>query len=209
MPPSIDLPFMVKICGITNEEDAALAIHAGANALGFNFYEKSPRRVSIRRAREIIDSNPGDYLRVGIFVNPSLEEIAAAADSVTLDVLQLHGEDCPCISSHCVWKAIGPRDATSYPAHAYLVDTPCELFGGSGNTFDWRLAGGLAVRVLIAGGLDASNVAEAIATARPWGVDACSRLELRPGRKDHRKVRDFVRAARRAFHSQLHQEIAS
>jgi phosphoribosylanthranilate isomerase len=209
MPRRTDLAFIIKVCGITNKEDAQIAIEAGANALGFNFYAKSPRYISANVAREIIHSVPGDYLRVGIFVNPQLDELTRTADQVPLDVVQLHGDRCPEIASLRVWRAIGPGDVPERAeTEACLVDTPSNSFGGSGNTFDWTLAANRPFRVIIAGGLDGSNVADAIATALPWGVDACSRLEVRPGKKDGNKVRDFVSGAREAFRVHLPQEIS-
>lgn len=210
MPLRIDLPFVIKVCGITNEEDAMIAINAGANALGFNLYRRSPRYVSAGVARRISDSVPGDYLRVGIFVNPTVDEVTAAVNEAALDVIQLHGNECPTLSDFCVWKAVDPNTElrTYSSAQAFLFDTPTDAFGGSGKIFDWKLAARSGVRTLIAGGLDSSNVAEAIATALPWGVDACSRLESSPGMKDPHKVRDFVSAARAAFQTHVQQEIS-
>ncbi|HZS56816.1 MAG TPA: phosphoribosylanthranilate isomerase [Bryobacteraceae bacterium] len=198
-----DLPFIIKVCGITNEEDAHTAIEAGANALGFNFYEKSPRYVTVSHARKIIEAVPGDYLKVGIFVNPALEEITAAS----LDIVQLYGEWQAEFEGLTVWKAITPNETERFcGAEAYLMDAPSSAFGGSGKMFNWMLARGRH-GVIIAGGLDASNVAEAIATAKPWGVDACSRLESRPGKKEARKVQDFVSAAREAFRIYVQEEV--
>ena len=198
-----DLPFIIKICGITNEDDARAAVEAGANALGFNFYEKSPRYVTVARAREIIGAVPGEYLTVGIFVNPAMDELKAAP----VDVVQLYGEWPAEFAGLTVWKATTPDETERFcGAEAYVMDTPSPGFGGSGKMFNWTLARGLH-RVIIAGGLDGSNVAEAIATALPWGVDACSRLESRPGKKDARKVAEFVFAARQAFLAHLQQEI--
>jgi phosphoribosylanthranilate isomerase len=141
---------------------------------------------------------------VGVFVNEPagrIEEIAALAG---LDVAQIHGdqppEDLP--RGLRVWKAFRVDPSFSgavldpYPVEAFLLDTPsAELFGGTGRTFDWTLATGAGRRIILAGGLDASNVREAIRTARPWGVDACSRLESAPGRKDHKKMTEFIQAA--------------
>jgi phosphoribosylanthranilate isomerase len=205
-----ELPFVIKVCGITNEDDARIAVDAGANALGFNFYQKSPRCGTVARARAIAEAVKGEYLVVGVFVNPTADEVLAAVEDVRLDVVQLHGNRCPQLSSQRVWKAVAPgENGTSYPgAEAYLIDTPSETFGGSGKIFDWRLASRRPYRVLIAGGLDASNVAEAIAAALPWGVDACSRLESHPGKKAAQKVKDFVRAARQAMSTQMEQEIS-
>ncbi|HTU46419.1 MAG TPA: phosphoribosylanthranilate isomerase [Bryobacteraceae bacterium] len=191
---------IVKICGITNEEDARVAVGAGANALGFNFWPKSPRFITPERAREIAAATPGDYLRVGIFVKASERELLRVASKVPLDVVQLHGDTVaiPRSQGMRVWRALAATAAPP-PAYlgieAYLLDAPAPHHGGSGKTFDWSLAARFPHRAIIAGGLDATNVAEAIRAASPWGVDACSRLESSPGKKDPQRVRDFIRAA--------------
>ncbi len=196
--------FIVKICGITSPEDAQVAVEAGANAIGLNFYPKSPRYISIERAREIAATLPAGILKVGIFVNLDL----AICQELRLDVVQLHGgaDDLvvcqqALLSGYRVWRACSaPNLPIPDPAiEAYLVDTPSPRFGGSGQTFDWGLAASFPHRMLIAGGLDGSNVAAAIQAASPWGVDACSRLESSPGKKDPARVRDFVEAALAAF----------
>jgi phosphoribosylanthranilate isomerase len=139
MPRATDLPFVIKICGITNEDDARISIQAGANALGFNFYTKSPRYITVTRAREIIEAVPGDYLKVGIFVNPTLDEMTAAS----MDVVQLYGEWRPEFAELTVWKATTPNGNEPFcGAEAYLMDTPSPAFGGSGKMFDWMLARG-------------------------------------------------------------------
>ena len=192
--------FIVKICGITNEEDARIAIQAGANALGFNFYPKSPRYIAPPRAREIAAAVPGDYLKVGVFVKPSVKQLLQVSSDVPLEVVQLHGDSVGLPSSRTlrVWRAL-PATAPPPPAYsgieAYLLDSPTSRHGGSGETFDWSLAARFPHRAIIAGGLDASNVAEAVRIASPWGVDACSRIESAPGKKDAQRVRDFIRAA--------------
>lgn len=196
-----DPPFVIKICGITNEADAQAAVEAGANALGFNFYSNSPRYIRPNRAQQIITSVSGSYLRVGVFVNPSEDELIEIAQSVDLDVVQLHGDRCPtCFSQPFrIWRSIAPMAAANdQNVEAYLLDTPSAGFGGSGETFDWSLAEAHTSRIILAGGLHASNVAEAIRIANPWGVDACSRLESRPGKKSAQKVREFVRTAQLA-----------
>jgi len=197
---------MVKICGITNQEDAAAATAGGATAIGFNFYPRSPRYIAPERAAEIA-SGPG-VRRVGVFVNEDrarVEEIARVAE---LDVAQLHGDELPADypASIAVWKAVRVAEDFDWarydgcPAEALLLDGPAaELYGGSGRRFDWRLAGAAKRRIILAGGLDASNVAEAIAIVHPWGVDACSRIEASPGKKDHKKMSEFLQAARTAL----------
>lgn len=197
--------FIIKICGITAEEDARAAVEAGANALGFNFYPRSPRYISPARAREIAQAVPGDYLKVGVFVNATEIELLEAAATVPLDVLQLHGDRCaiPSGSSPRIWRSIVPTNTLPQDAciEAYLLDTPTPEFGGSGRTFDWSLAKNFPHRAILAGGLDAVNVAAAIAALGPWGVDACSRLEAQPGRKDIQRMRAFIAAALQASHS--------
>ena len=209
MPAHTDFPFIIKVCGITNEEDAQVAIEAGANALGFNFYEKSPRYITMEHAREIIEAIPGDYLKVGIFVDPAPGEMTAVALKVALDVVQIYGQlRAQWGQTWRVWQAVKPGETKQLSgADAYLMDTPSSAFGGSGKAFDWMLARGRH-DIIIAGGLHAANVAEAIATASPWGVDACSRLESSPGKKDAAKLRAFVSAARAAFHLHMQQELS-
>jgi len=192
--------FIVKICGITSEEDARVAVEAGANALGFNFYAKSPRALSLERAHEIALTLPDSVLKVGVFVEPQEDDLWRAIDGVPLDVIQLHGKKVPSVA-HRTWRALPAGEvepAESLVAEAILLDTPSAQHGGSGKTFDWTLAARFWQPVILAGGLDAENVAEAIEIARPWGVDACSRLEKKPGVKDPLKVRAFTEAARAA-----------
>jgi phosphoribosylanthranilate isomerase len=195
-------PFIVKICGITNEVDARVAIESGANALGFNFWPASPRFISPERAREIADAVPGDYLKAGVFVDASPANLGETAAEARLDVLQLHGQ-CALTGSLRIWRAI----AASEPAvdadqriEAWLLDSA--RHGGSGQTFDWKLAARFPHRAILAGGLDALNVVEAVKIASPWGVDACSRLESSPGKKDPGKVREFVHKALAALHQE-------
>jgi len=192
---------MVKICGITSREDATAAADAGAAALGFNFYPKSPRYLTREAAASILAVLPAAVSKVGIFVNEPSERVAALAGALGLDIVQLYGEtDAP--AGLRVWKAVrvSPQfrwsELEAFPAEAFLLDTASqELYGGTGKTFDWALARGTGRKVILAGGLDETNVREAIRTAQPWGVDACSRLESSPGHKDHHKVARFIAAA--------------
>jgi phosphoribosylanthranilate isomerase len=194
---------VVKVCGITNVDDAMAAVEAGAGALGFNFYPGSPRYLSGTDAAAITAGVAAGVLKVGVFVNEKPERILAIARAVGLDVVQLHGDesaaDVPV--GVRVWKAFrvgdgfGLEQLESFPAEAYLLDTPTALYGGSGHTFDWSRARGGARRILLAGGLDESNVRQAIEAAQPWGVDACSRLESAPGKKDHGRMARFIAAA--------------
>ncbi len=192
---------IVKICGITNREDLRAAVGAGATAVGFNFFPRSPRYVTPEQAAALAREVPAGILKVGVFVNESAERIAAVAAKVGLEVAQLHG-DCGAPTGLRIWRAaaVGPDfDPTSLPAagaEALLLDAPAgSLYGGTGRTFDWSRAEGLPFRIVLAGGLGPDNVAEAVRRLRPWGVDACSRLESAPGRKDPEKVRAFVQAA--------------
>ena len=194
-----------KICGITNPEDAAAAIEGGATALGFNFYPRSPRYIAPERAAEIPSTR--GVRRVGVFVNESPARVEEIARIAALDVAQLHGDETPAEypSRVTVWKAVrvdAGFDSAQYdglPAEALLLDGPAaDLYGGAGKTFDWTLAGVSARHIILAGGLDAANVAHAIALVHPWGVDACSRIESAPGRKDHKKMTEFLQSARAA-----------
>lgn len=201
--------FVIKVCGITNPDDAAMAIGAGATALGLNFYPRSARYLTLEQARAISAAIPVSVLRVGVFVNPTWEELAAAAADVPLDIVQVHGTLSGAGGGLRLWRAcsvdhrFNPDRLRSKDAEAYLLDTPTATFGGSGQTFDWSRLLPVTAKAtepfLVAGGLDGSNVAEAISQLKPWGVDACSRLESRPGRKDAAKIREFVDAASAAF----------
>jgi phosphoribosylanthranilate isomerase len=197
---------IVKVCGITHEADARAAVAAGANALGYNFWPRSPRFITPDDAARFAPGVAG-ALRVGVFVDSPPGEIARVAQRAALDVVQLHGSAAAPAGIR-YWRAAPVRDdfdpASLHDAgaEAYLLDAPSgALHGGTGRTFDWSRVRGAGVRVVLAGGLDGSNVAGAIAAARPWGVDACSRLESSPGRKDHAKVAAFVAHARAAFSS--------
>jgi phosphoribosylanthranilate isomerase len=196
---------ILKVCGITLQEDASAAVSAGATAIGFNFYPKSPRYVSPEAAARI--ATPGAR-RVGVFVNESAERVREITRIASLDVAQLHGDETPAQypAGLPVWKALrvtADFDLAGYDgnsAEALLLDGPAaELYGGAGRTFDWNLAAAMAHRIIVAGGLDASNVARAIALARPWGVDSCSRIESAPGKKDIEKMIHFLQAAKAAL----------
>lgn len=182
---------MVKICGITRREDAESAVEAGASALGFIFYPQSPRFVTPERAEEL--GRGLDVWRVGVFVDETAASIEAIMRAGKLDIAQIYGGAAP--SGTRVWEAIRLNTATEprllgSGAEAVLLDG---LANGQG--FDWNLARGVADKVIVAGGLDGANVAEAIRIAQPWGVDASSRLESSPGVKDHQKMKRFIEAA--------------
>ena len=189
---------IVKICGITNREDALAAVEAGASAIGFNFYRDSPRYISPTGAAMIAAKVPAAVWKVGVFVDEGPDAIAKVALDAGLDIAQLHG-----ISEARgmrIWRAIAagapmPEELTG-AAEALVIDTPSEeLRGGTGKTWRWADARQYSGKIVIAGGLDASNVRQAIEEAQPWGVDACSRLEKSPGIKDHEKMKSFVKAA--------------
>lgn len=190
---------MVKICGITNREDALAAAESGASAIGFNFYRESPRYISPTGASTITTKIPAGVWKVGIFVNETPETIARIAVDTGLDVAQLYGTSVA--RGIRVWRAIQANGSllshiNDELVEALLLDTPSDdLRGGTGASFEWARAKGLPKKIVIAGGLDASNVRLAIEQAQPWGVDACSRLEKSPGKKDHDKIRQFVKAA--------------
>lgn len=193
---------MVKICGITNRDDAMAAVEAGASAIGFNFYRDSPRYISSTGAATIAEKLPGDVWKVGIFVNESADFIARTVLDAKLDVVQLYGRSealgvriwRACQADESLWTQI--VDET---VEAILIDAPSEdRYGGTGRVFDWTQTRGLRKKVILAGGLDATNVRSAIEIAQPWGVDACSRIEKSPGIKDHEKLRRFVEAALRS-----------
>jgi phosphoribosylanthranilate isomerase len=194
--------FIIKVCGITTVEDALAAVESGANALGLNFYAGSPRCITPAKAAEIASSVAGRCLRVGVFVNASESDVRRIAADADLDVVQLHGVT-PAVRGLRNWRAAHATDQPKHDAgvEAWLLDTFSPAFGGSGKTFDWWLATQFPYRMIVAGGLDAANVAEAIRITNPWGVDACSRLELQPGRKDRKRVEAFISAALAAFHS--------
>jgi phosphoribosylanthranilate isomerase len=198
---------LVKICGITSHADARAAVEAGADALGFNFYRPSPRYISPEDAREIIDQLPETVLTVGVFVNEDVESVVRIVSEARISAVQLHGDESP---DYChklagryvikVFRAGDDFDIETYNVDAIMLDTKDHLLrGGTGRVFDWSLAQRPKIsmpRLFLAGGLSPENVAEAITTVRPYAVDACSSLEESPGRKDHERVRAFVRAAR-------------
>ena len=187
---------MVKICGITLLADALAAVAGGAQAVGFNFYAPSPRYIPPNDAADIAAALPADIWKVGVFVDESAEAVLRTAAQVGLDVAQLHGSEQPeqYPQGIRVWKAIRVGQAftlpDNLPAEALLLDGPA-----SGEVFDWtRVPRGLD-KLILAGGVHAGNVGEAIAQVHPWGVDACSQIEASPGRKDHFKMAAFLKAA--------------
>lgn len=201
----------VKICGITNLEDARAAVNSGADALGFNFYRRSVRYIAPLDARKIIDKLPSTVLTVGVFVNEvEPEQVARLADTAGVAAVQLHGDESPdyCrelknrfrIKALRVDAAFSPETAARYKTEAILLDAfDKKARGGTGRTFDWELArhtGKLVQKLFLAGGLSPENVGEAIRAVNPFAVDACSSLESAPGKKDAVRVASFVAAAR-------------
>jgi len=199
----------VKICGITNLADAQAAAEAGADALGFVFYTKSPRLVSIKAAAEISRALPPFIIRVGVFVNPTREFVSKAVAGCGLNLLQFHGDEPPefCMQFGLMsMKAFRIRDAGSlkelpkYKTDAWLLDAySSDTLGGTGEVFNWDLAVEAQKTgrpIFLAGGLTPKNVADAVRKVRPFGVDVSSDVESSPGEKDHAKVRAFINAAK-------------
>lgn len=213
----------IKICGITNLDDALTATEAGADALGFVFYEGSPRKVDVETARAIVTELPKHVEKVGVFVNGIEDQICRTVDRAGLTAVQMHGDnEDPRVADLLVsqrpqlkilagvsmqrpnpegWAMMWSPDVV----HAYLLDSGTSSKpGGTGKTFDWTAsASGIAVikrlgKVIVAGGLRPSNVCDALSVLQPFGVDVSSGVETRPGKKDPDKVRAFVEAVRRA-----------
>jgi phosphoribosylanthranilate isomerase len=215
----------VKICGMTNLEDALVAVDAGADAVGFVFYEKSPREIGVEAAREIVRQLPAKVEKVGVFVDLDSEQIREIVLEVGLGTVQLHGEK----SMNCLWEDLRPSAqsvgasrlipmmyAQTLRDGGFLInqDVRDQIFailldsrsdgtpGGTGVTFDWEStrdivqAMSLVVPVIVAGGLTPSNVSEAMRLFQPFGLDVASGVEARPGKKDPEKVRAFVKAVR-------------
>jgi phosphoribosylanthranilate isomerase len=212
----------VKICGITNLEDALVAVEAGADAVGFVFYEKSPRKMEAERVRQIVSQLPDAIEKVGVVVNETEDHICAIADDAGITAVQMHGNDeDPHVADLVVKKRklkilVGLSMRRPTPegwammwapdnVHAFLADSGSSVKpGGTGESFDWassiktlstiKTLGNLVV----AGGLTPENVSEAISILHPWGVDVSSGVEAKPGKKDPDKVRAFVKAVREA-----------
>jgi phosphoribosylanthranilate isomerase len=201
----------VKICGITSVADGLTAARQGADAIGLIFYPPSPRLVPLERAREIATSLPAFVARVAVFVNPSVDEVQAVIRACRPDLLQFHGEEAP---EHCrrfgvpylravrvrsgvdLLESLSPfDDAAGWLLDAYRPD----LYGGTGEAFDWDLIPQrLARPVILSGGLDANNVADAIRRIRPWAVDVSSGVESAKGVKDEQLIAEFIGGVRNA-----------
>jgi phosphoribosylanthranilate isomerase len=199
----------VKICGITNAPDALAAVDAGADMIGLMFYEKSPRHITLKAAREIARQIPPFVAKVGVFVNAPHDRVVRAIGECGLNLLQFHGEETP---EYCVQfglmslKAFRLRDAgclkslPAYQTDAWLLDTYAPgAPGGTGKIFNWDLAveaKRFGRPIFLAGGLTPENVGEAVRKVQPYAVDVSSGVESAPGKKDRDKVRRFIDAAR-------------
>jgi phosphoribosylanthranilate isomerase len=210
----------IKICGLTRAEDVHAAVDAGADALGFVFYERSPRHVSPLRAAELIALVPPFVTCVGLFVNAAPDRVAQAVAQAPLGLLQFHGDETPAqcgesaaaaqrpfIRALRVRPDMGPADLIEYerqyravPRFAgLLLDTFVDGYGGAGKVFDWSLVPkDLAPRVVLSGGLSAQNATEAVARLRPFAVDVSSGVEREKGIKDAARMRAFIEAVRLA-----------
>ncbi len=198
----------VKICGITNLEDAITAVEAGADALGFVFYAASPRHIFPEQAADIIRALPPFVQTVGLFVNEASDTVNQIADQCGLDIIQLHGDESPDYSRAIrrrVIRALRVKDISSldvmdtYAVSAFLLDAwSPDAYGGTGRTFNWEIAAHASKRgrIILAGGLTPENVTESIRLSRPYGVDVSSSVEIEPGRKDAARVREFIRNAK-------------
>ena len=202
----------VKVCGITRVDDALLASDLGASAIGFVFWPRSPRYLDPAGARAIAARLPGDVAPVGVFVDPSAEEVRQVAEQVGLAAIQLHGDESPAFCRELpyrVIKAVGVVGAAATRAAAGAVPAEATVLldardterrGGTGRTVDWEIAAEIAAarRVFLAGGLGAANARAAIRTVRPYGVDVSSGVESAPGRKDPARLRAFFDEVARA-----------
>lgn len=199
----------IKICGIKTVKDALAAMEAGADLIGFNFYPKSPRYIDVGICRDIMSvmRRYGNIRYVGVFVNTPVEEIIATMETCGLSLAQLHGDETPEMLNALHGQAFKafrgiPSNVTGYErviAPAFLVDASVKgVYGGSGVTADWSAAAELAKHypLLLAGGLTAENVADAVRQVNPWGVDVASGVESEPGKKDAMKMSAFVNAVR-------------
>ena len=212
MTPDLITERVIKICGITRLPDALHAIEHGAGALGFVFWPQSPRYIAPDRAAGIVAALPPDVDAVGVFVNESVDGIRAVVAQTGISAIQLHGDEPPDYAQALGWpvlKAITIADADEAadawpPGTTFLVDAADRVRrGGTGTTVDWQHAAAVARgrRVVLAGGLTPDNVAAAIETVRPFGVDVSSGVEDAPGVKNQDKVARFLASARSAFDS--------
>ena len=200
----------VKVCGITNLDDARASVDAGAYALGFNFYPKSPRYIEPDEAAQIIEQLPTSLMTVGVFVNETEQSLRTIAATAGIKAVQLHGDETPLfcegVNGFFVIKALrvntefDPAEASRFKTEAILLDSfSSGSFGGSGKTFDWEIARSTKAftqKLFLAGGLSASNVKQAIDEVQPFAIDVCSSIERVPGRKDISKLSAFMKATK-------------
>jgi phosphoribosylanthranilate isomerase len=203
----------VKICGITNLEDALHAERAGADALGFNFYSGSPRRVEPAFVSSVVKLSAESVVTVGVFVNESIENVVAAAAASGISAIQLHGDESPEYVEHLssatglqvikafrISPSFRPEEVLRYGTDMILLDAfSADGFGGTGEIFEWNHCApirSIFPAFYLAGGLGPDNVREAVERVKPFGVDACSRLESAKGKKDPKKVTEFIKNAR-------------
>ncbi len=195
----------IKICGITNVEDALKVVELGTDALGFVFYEKSPRKITKEKAKEIINSLPKEVVKVGLFVDELEEKVNEITSYCNFDILQFHGDETP---NYCkkfpqkIIKAFRIKDKESlvnipkYEVDYYLLDAYTEVApGGTGKTFNWDLAEEakeLGKPIILSGGLNSENVVGALEKVSPFGVDVSSGVESSPGKKDYKKLKEFI-----------------
>ncbi|MHC4725895.1 MAG: phosphoribosylanthranilate isomerase [Planctomycetota bacterium] len=195
----------VKICGITNYQDALAAMDMGADIVGFNFYPKSPRYITHAKAEEIINKLPGFIDTAGVFVNATTEQINEAVNICQLDWIQLHGDEdqefCRMFQYHNtkIMKAIRVKNQTdikkaeNFFTDAILLDAfDPKKYGGTGLTFDWNIIGHIGKRVFLAGGINPENAAKAV-NFGVYGIDVCSGIEAEPGKKDHKKMKKLFK----------------
>ncbi len=201
----------IKICGITNIDDALAAVDFGADALGFVFFEGSPRYLSYNKAVSIIETLPSFITTVGVFVNERPDQIERVINLTGIDVIQLHGDEPPemCKTSRRIIKAIRVRSLENLEplknyrekVSAFLLDTfTLSVFGGTGQKFNWDIALDAKQfgRIILAGGLTPENIEGAIRYVRPYGVDVSSGVESEKGKKDHKKMKLFIERAKGA-----------
>jgi len=190
----------VKICGLTNYDDAAAALDMGADLLGFNFYPGSPRHLTPEKAAAIINKLPAFADTAGVFVNASFEQIKQTINECQLNWIQLHGDEDPefCGSFHSInvktMKALRVKNksdidrAEDFFTDAVLLDAfDPQKYGGTGFTFDWNIVGHITKRIFLAGGIHPDNAADAVKLG-VYGIDVCSGIEAEPGKKDHKKM---------------------
>ncbi len=218
--------FRIKVCGITKVEDARAVARAGADAVGLNFYPRSKRYITPADGQEIALALPPEVIKVGLFVNAEVDQVCEVYDRLSLDLIQLHGDEPPeylkQLGDRSVIRAFRLGDEGLEPVQRYLSD--CDRlgcmprltlidahvpgqYGGTGTTADWQALAAYGPDpqvsptppLVLAGGLTPENVADAIRTVRPWAVDTASGVESEPGRKDPVKVEAFIWAARHAF----------